>query len=105
MQAKLLKSIFGIGPNYRTTPLLQALYMHPISQIIDFNLACLFNNIMKTNSATHTFYFTMMKKGCKYPKMLNNRVQDVCNNLNFNYFKVSTSANYMKYFKSQFWVK
>ena len=57
---------------------------------------------MKTNSATHTFYFTMMKKGCKCPKMLNNRVQDLCNVMDFNYFKVLTSENYMKYFKSQF---
>ena len=102
IQAKLLKSIFGIGPNYRTTPLLQALYMHPISQIIDFNSACLLNNIMKTNSATRTFYFIMMKKGCKCPKMLNNRVQDLCKVMDFNYFKVLTSENYMKYFKSQF---
>ena len=57
---------------------------------------------MKTNSATRTFYFTTMKKGCKCPKMLNNRVQDLCNVMDFNYFKVLTSENYMKYFKSQF---
>ena len=34
--------------------------------------------------------------------MLNNRVQDLCYVMNFNYFKVLTSENYMKYFKSQF---
>ena len=34
--------------------------------------------------------------------MLNNRVQDLCNVMNFNYFKVLTSEDYMKYFKSQF---
>ena len=54
---------------------------------------------MKTNSGTHTFYFTMMKKGCKCPKMLNNRAQNLCNVMNF---KVLTSENYMKYVKSQF---
>ena len=50
----------------------------------------------------YTFYFTMMKKGCKCPKMLNDTVQNLCNVMNFNYSKVLTSENYMKYFKSQY---
>ena len=45
----------------------------------------------------------MMKKGCKCPKMLNNRVQNLCNVMNFNYSKDLTSEYYnMKHFKSQF---
>ena len=80
--------------------------MHTISEITDFFRMLIKQHKENKLGRMYTFYFTMMKKGCKCPKMLNNGVQDLCNVMKFNYFKILTSfesfENYIKYFKSQF---
>ena len=51
IQAKLFKCIVGLSPNYRTTPLFNALKVHPASNIIDMNNIRLLHNIMSNSSA------------------------------------------------------
>ena len=62
LQAKLVKCIVGIGQQFRTTPLLQALKMVNISQIIDINNLFLIKNVLYSNSAATSFYSLMLKK-------------------------------------------
>ena len=78
VQAKLIKCMVGIGEKYRTTPLLQALYLNNMSNVIEYNTVVLYQNIMKSNSAARKFYITMSykkKNNCTY--LLNNRVKSI----------------------------
>ena len=78
VQAKLIKCMVGIGEKYRTTPLLQTLYLNNMSNVIEYNTVVLYQNIMKSNSAARKFYITMSykkKNNCTY--LLNNRVKSI----------------------------
>ena len=55
VQGKLIKSMIGIGPRYRTTPLLQAVNMKKISDIIDVNNLMLLRRILLDDSAARSF--------------------------------------------------
>ena len=46
LRGKLIKSIVGLNSRYRTSPLLNALNINSISNVIDFNNVCLLNNVM-----------------------------------------------------------
>ena len=56
LQAKFIKCLVGIGSSYKTTPLLKALKIHNISDVINLNSLVLFKNIMKHPSAASGFY-------------------------------------------------
>ena len=60
LQARLLKCIAGLGPRYRSGPLLQAMGMHSASKIIDIKCIQLLCNIMKSDSAARSFYMMML---------------------------------------------
>ena len=82
VQAKLIKCMVGIGEKYRTTPLLQALYLNNRSNVIEYNTVVLYQNIIKSNSAARKFYITMSykkKNNCTY--LLNNRVKSILKNM------------------------
>ena len=95
LQAKLVKCTctVGIGQQFRTTPLLQALKMVNISQI-NVNNLFLLKNVMYSNSAATTFYSLMLKKNVKLPYLLTTRVTKVCQNFNIDMLKFIFNANY-----------
>jgi hypothetical protein len=62
LQGRLVKCIAGLGSRYRTTPLIQALNMHRMSQLVDFNAINLLNNIMHSHSGARNFYILMLRK-------------------------------------------
>ena len=86
--------IVGIGQQFRTTPLLQALKMVNISQIIDINNLFLLKNVLYSNSAATSFYSLMLKKNVKLPYLLTTRVTKICQNLNIDMLKFIFNDNY-----------
>ena len=59
IQGNLLKCLVGLGPRYRTTPLLNAVYMSKVSSIIDMGNISLLNQIMRISSAARTLCYKM----------------------------------------------
>jgi exonuclease III len=100
LQAKLVKCLVGLGPKYRTSPLLNALKIHSISKVIDVNNISLLHNIMKTNSAARKFNLIMLKKNCSCPRLLVNRVQKLSNDQTFNLINIITSRPHGNQVKS-----
>ena len=96
VQAKFVKCIIGIGQMYKTTPLLEALNMHAISKVVDVNSISLLNNIMKSHSAARTFNFMMLRKNCKCPHLLINRVKLQCMSNEISFIKAMCDAIYVK---------
>ena len=94
LQAKLVKCIVGIGQQFRTTQLLQALKMVNISQIIDINNLFLLKNVLYSNSAAASFYSLMRKKNVKLPYLLTTRVTKICQNFNIDMLKFIFNDNY-----------
>ena len=94
LQAKLVKCIVGVGQQFRTTPLLQALKMVNISQIIDINNLFLLKNVLYSNSAATSFYSLMLKKNVKLPYLLTTRVTKICQNFNIDMLKFIFNDNY-----------
>ena len=87
MQGKFIKYIAGLGPMYRTTPLLKALNLQNISHVIDMNNLCLLKNVMKCNSGARKFYCLMLGNNNNNPKMLTTRVRNICEKWNINFLK------------------
>ena len=77
LQGKLVKCIVGLSSRYRTTPLLQALKLQKISNVVELNTLQLFNTIFQSHSAARSFYLLMYNKKCKCPKLLNVRASAV----------------------------
>ena len=67
IQAKLIKCIVGLSPNYRTTPLFNSLKVHSASDIIDMNNIRLLHNIMSNSSAARRFSFSSESKQVQTP--------------------------------------
>ena len=99
LQSRLVKCSVGIALRYRTSPLLKALKLHSVSNVVDVNTIRLFNNIMSSNSAARKFYFLMSRRGCICPKLLNNRVKRICNTRNLNYTKAMCDKSYINHVK------
>jgi hypothetical protein len=95
LQGKLIKCIVGIGKRYRTTPLLNALNISNISNVIEFSTLQLMNNIMKHQSAARTFYLLMSKMNCKCPNLLHTRVMSLCGKYKIDPLKVWSCNNYL----------
>ena len=102
LQGKLVKCIVGLSSRYRTTPLLQALKLQKISNVLELNTLQLFNTIFHSavfsfsyfsfsHSAARSFYLFMYDKKCKRPKLLNVHASAVCDKYNLDYFKAMTS--------------
>ena len=70
LQGNLIKTIMGIGKNYRRAPLLKAINLSHISSVFDFNNLKLLNTIMKRNSVARQFNLLMIKSKCKYCKIM-----------------------------------
>ena len=99
LQGKLKKSIVGLNSRYRTSPLLNALNINSISDVIDFNNVCLLNNIIKTESGARKFYCLMIWKqvSCKY--LLTSRVSNICKRANVNFSLSYISKQYLAHIK------
>ena len=102
LQAKLLKCIVGIGPNYRTTPLLEALYVQKVSRIVDFNTLMLFRHILHDTSAARVFNLTMLKAQSKCESLLVNRAKRICTENSVNLFRFVTCKAYVENVKKEF---
>ena len=101
MQGNLLKCLVGLGPRYRTTPLLNAVYMSKVSSIIDMGNISLLNQIMRISSAARTFNNIMLQKDSACPKILINRVKQICSDNNLNFVDVVTSPEHIRHMKSK----
>ena len=101
MQGNLLKCLVGLGPRYRTTPLLNAVYMSKVSSIIDMGNISLLNQIMRISSAARTFNNIMLQKDSACPKILINRVKQICSDNNLNFVEVVTSPEHIRHMKSK----
>jgi exonuclease III len=96
IQSKLIKRIVGIGPNYLTTPLLDALRMANMSALIDVNTMFLYRNIISNMSAATSFYMLLSQKHrvCKKSVLLTDRVGDICDFYNIDKDKFLLKHSY-----------
>ena len=83
----------GIGSSYKTTPLLKALKIHNISDVINLNSLVLFKNIMKHPSAARRFNMTMINKKKISSGMLVDTVIKLCNDNNLNLLNLIFQGN------------
>ena len=93
LQARILKCIAGLGPRYRSVPLLQAMGMHSVSKIIDIRCIQLLCNIMKSDSAARSFYMMMLHDNMQ--SLLINRVKCICNKSGVNVYEVMFHEKYV----------
>ena len=96
LQAKFIKCLVGIGSSYKTTPLLKALKIHNISNVINLNSLVLFKNIMKHPSAARRFNMTMINKKKICSGMLVDRVIKLCNDNKLNLLNFIFQGNIVK---------
>jgi hypothetical protein len=91
LQAKLIKSIVGIGPKYRSTPLLEALKVTKISRVIDVNNLFLLKRILCNKSGAALFYSKILSSNICMPSLLTSRVNRICNDhdIDFNRFLIN----------------
>ena len=102
LQGKLVKCIVGLGPKYRTTPLLDAVRLKKMSHIINANSLSLLNNILRTDSAAKRFNILMLRiKSSNCPQLLVNRVLKICNSQNINFTLLLTCKDYVNNCKRQ----
>ena len=103
IQGNLLKCLVGLGPRYRTTPLLNAVYMSKVSSIrsIDMGNISLLNQIIRISSAARTCNNIMLQKDSACPKTLINRVKQICSDNNLNFVDVVTSPEQIRHTKSK----
>ena len=93
LQANHIKCIIGIGNYYRTSPLLQALNMNTMSDMIDFHTVALFKSIMSADSAAKTFNQIMMKQKPSCKKLLFNRAKEICSAKSVNVLQVILNSD------------
>ena len=92
LQAKFIKCLVRIGSSYKTTPLLKALKIHNISDVINLNSLVLFKNIMKHPSAARRFNMTMINK----KKICLGMLVKLCNDNNLNLLNLIFQGNIVK---------
>ena len=93
LQANHIKCIIGIGNYYRTSPLLQALNMNTMSDMIDFHTVALFKSIMSADSAAKTLIQIMMKQKPSCKKLLFNRAKEICSAKSVNVLQVVLNSD------------
>ena len=93
LQANHIKCIIGIGNYYRTSPLLQALNMNTMSDMIDFHTVALFKSIMSADSAAKTFNQIMMQQKPSCEKLLFNRAKEICSAKSVNVLQVILNSD------------
>ena len=95
LQGKLLKCIVGIGPQYRTSPLLKALKICKSSVHVDFNSLILLKNIFNNDSAARKFYIDMLHHNNKCKNILSTRVSNICHKYDVDMMKLLLDTSYM----------
>ena len=93
LQAKLVKCMVGLGPYYRTKPLLQALGIPSVSNQIDTNSLILFKNILAHNTAARKLNLNMLKLKPACKKLLINRVKNICDKNCINFLQFCVDDN------------
>ena len=80
LQGKLIKTVLGLSKFCYTTPLLKALRVKPISQVINMFSLNLFRSCIMSNSSTSSFYsYLYHVRNRKYVgKTLIGRVMEFC---------------------------
>jgi len=100
-QGKLIKANLGLYYSSRTTPLLQALNITSVADIIDKETISLFRRCFISDSAARTFYSDMLLSPRQYtPKTLTDRVKIACNKLKIDNIQ-QLLLNNVNVFKSQ----
>ena len=102
LQGKLLKCIVGIGPQYRTSPLLKALKICKSSVHIDFNSLILLKNIFNNDSAARKIYIDMLHHNNKCKNILSTRVSNICHKYDVDMMKLLLDTSYMTSVKNKF---
>ena len=98
-QGMLLKTALGIPKNRRNSPLLAALGIEKIEQLIKRQQLTLLRNALQGNSRARTFYMGMMKlynQGNidQYPASLLSRCKKICDSEQFSLYKYIFNDKY-----------
>ena len=91
VKGMLIKTALGLPKNRKNSPLLAALRIEKIEQLIKRQQLSLLRNSLTSNSKARTFYIGMMRthhKGNKDVSLLS-RCKTICNSEKFNYKDIS----------------
>ena len=75
--------------------------MSKVSSIIDVGNVILLNQIMRISSGARTFNNIMLRKGSACPKILINRVKQICSDNNLDFVDVVTSSEQIRHRQSK----
>ena len=97
-QAKLLKSILGLGKQSRTTPVLRAMKVAPVSHIVNLHSLDLLTSCLYSNSQCGVLYKYIMRNiGSSFlSKTLLGRVHKFSQDKNFSVTTNESNANHLK---------
>ncbi len=99
LQGNLVKTIVGIGKTYRTTPILDALKLKKISNIIYNQSLNLMRNIFSFNSAARNLNLYFISNDINICGTLYNRVKNISNSYDINFYDcIFNDVNYKNKF-------
>ena len=98
LQGKLIKTVLGLSKFRYTTPLMKALRVKPISQVINMFSMNLFRSCIMSNSSTSSFYSHLyhVRNGKYAEKTLIGRVMEFCRAENIDIMNYVINDDYMK---------
>ena len=102
LQSKLLKTALGLSKFARTTPLLEALKLPKISDVVDDNMLSLIKNIVNKSSSARQFYcfqMDLITRGITQYDNLATRAMKVCHTRNINMYRYIFNDSYANQMK------
>lgn len=99
LQGKLVKCLIGIGWTYRSTPLLKALSIKKMNNIVFMQNINLLRNILKNSSAARNLNLYFINNNKNMPGTLYSRVKNISDDFHINFHNtIFTDSNLNKYF-------
>ena len=101
LQSKLIKCVLGLPKNCRTTPLMQALRINPVSERIKLQSLDLIRALIMTSSGSKSFYFYLfnLKENSVVKRTLMGRVKEFCGFIIFILYKYIFNNKYRQNIK------
>ena len=102
LQSKLLKTALGLSKFARTTPLLEALKIPKISDVVDDNMLSLIKNMVNNSSSARQFYcfqMDLITRGITQYDNLATRAMKVCHTRNINMYRYIFNDSYANQMK------
>ena len=98
LQSKLLETVLGLSKFARTTPLLEALKIPKISDVVDDNMLSLIKKMVNNSSSARQFYcfqMDLITRGITQYDNLATRAMKVCHTRNINMYRYIFNDSYM----------